>query len=86
MGILSWLILGLVAGYLGKMIHPGEEGGGWLMTMLLGVAGAALGGAVSTLLGLGDATGLDLWSIIIATAGSVLVLMIYYRIKGRRQA
>jgi uncharacterized membrane protein YeaQ/YmgE (transglycosylase-associated protein family) len=86
MGILSWIILGLIAGYLAKLIHPGQEGGGWLMTMVLGIAGAGIGGVVSTLLGLGDATGLDLWSILIATGGAVLCLFVYYRFKGRKRA
>lgn len=84
MGILSWILLGIVAGYLAKYLHPGEEGGGWLMTMVLGIVGAGVGGVISTLLGLGDATGFNLWSIIIATGGSFLVLMLYYRFKGRR--
>ncbi len=86
MGILSWILLGLIAGYLAKLIHPGEEGGGWLMTMVLGIAGAAVGGVISTLLGLGDATGLNLWSIIIATGGAVLCLFLYYRFTGKRRA
>lgn len=86
MGILSWVILGLVAGYLAKLIHPGNEGGGWFMTMILGIAGAAIGGVISTMLGLGDATGLNLWSIIIATAGAVLCLFVYYRFAGKRRA
>lgn len=86
MGILSWVILGLVAGYLAKLIHPGNEGGGWFMTMILGIAGAAVGGVISTMLGLGDATGLNLWSILIATGGAVLCLFIYYRFAGKRRA
>lgn len=86
MGILSWIILGLVAGYLAKLIHPGKEGGGWIMTMLLGIAGAAVGGLVSTMVGLGDATGLNIWSIVIATGGAVLCLFIYNMVRGRNRA
>ncbi|MFK7975937.1 MAG: GlsB/YeaQ/YmgE family stress response membrane protein, partial [Halioglobus sp.] len=44
MGILAWIVLGLVAGALAKLIMPGKDGGGWLMTMVLGIAGAFVGG------------------------------------------
>ena len=84
--ILAWIALGLVAGYLGKMLHPGEEGGGWFMTMLLGILGAVVGGVITTLLGLGDVSGFNLWSIIVATGGAVLVLFLYYRFFAKTRA
>lgn len=77
--IIAWILLGIVAGYLAKLLHPGKEGGGIIMTMILGVIGAVVGGFLATLLGLGDVTGFNLWSILVATGGAILVLVIYTR-------
>jgi uncharacterized membrane protein YeaQ/YmgE (transglycosylase-associated protein family) len=82
-GILSWIILGLIAGVLGKFIMPGKDGGGLIKTILLGIIGALLGGIIGTkFLNIGTVTSaFDLKSIAIATAGSVLVLIIYRFVK-----
>ena len=79
MGILSWIILGLIAGALGKFIMPGKDGGGCLVTCILGIVGALLGGYLgSQFLGLGDVTGaFNIKSIGLATGGAFLVLLIY---------
>ncbi len=81
MGILSWIILGLLAGALAKWIMPGKDGGGLIITMILGIAGAFVGGFVGSLIGLGTVGGLSLGSIITATVGAFILLFIYRKIK-----
>ncbi|MFY9398721.1 MAG: GlsB/YeaQ/YmgE family stress response membrane protein [Desulfomonilia bacterium] len=85
MGILSWIILGLIVGMLAKWIMPGRDPGGIIVTMLLGIAGALVGGAIASLLGLGNVTGLNLWSILIALLGAILLLVIYRQIIASRR-
>ncbi|MGB0713344.1 MAG: GlsB/YeaQ/YmgE family stress response membrane protein [Gammaproteobacteria bacterium] len=82
MGILSWIILGLVAGALAKWIMPGRDPGGCFITILLGVAGAMLGGFVATFFGYGDVSGFNLYSFLIATGGALLLLFIYRMLKS----
>lgn len=82
MGFITWIVLGLVVGILAKWIMPGRDGGGFFMTVLLGVLGAMLGGYVSTLLGLGTVTGFNLPSIGIATVGALIVLFVYNKVRG----
>jgi uncharacterized membrane protein YeaQ/YmgE (transglycosylase-associated protein family) len=78
MGILAWLVLGLVAGALAKFIMPGQQGGGILLTIVLGIVGALLGGFLGTyVLRFGDVSGFDLRSIAIAVCGALLVLSLY---------
>lgn len=78
MGILTWIVLGLVAGALAKLLMPGKDGGGWLMTMVLGIAGAFVGGFLGAQLGIGGAaTGINLGSIATATAGAFVLLFVY---------
>lgn len=78
MGFLSWIILGLVAGALAKWLMPGKDGGGWILTMILGIAGAFVGGYLGTLAGVGgSADGVNIGSIITATIGAVVLLFIY---------
>ena len=78
MGILAWILLGLVAGALAKFIMPGQQGGGFIVTTILGVIGAIVGGFLGTyVLGFGDISGFDLRSIGIAVVGALLVLFVY---------
>jgi uncharacterized membrane protein YeaQ/YmgE (transglycosylase-associated protein family) len=78
MGILSWIVLGLVAGALAKWLMPGKDGGGWFVTMLLGIAGAFAGGFLGSALGVGGgATGVNLGSILTATVGAFVLLFLY---------
>ncbi len=63
MGILSWIILGLIAGILAKWIMPGKDGGGFFMTILLGIVGAVVGGWISTLFGFGKVDGFNFGSL-----------------------
>ncbi|MEL6113910.1 GlsB/YeaQ/YmgE family stress response membrane protein [Photobacterium sp. SP02] len=77
MGIFSWIILGLIAGALAKWLMPGNDGGGWIVTMALGIVGAFVGGWVGSLIGLGPVTGVNIGSLITATLGAFIVLFIY---------
>ncbi len=77
MGILTWIIFGLIAGALAKMIMPGNQAMGWLMTIILGIIGAFVGGYVGTLIGWGDVNSFDIKSMLLAVAGAILVLWIY---------
>ena len=78
MGILAWILLGLVAGALAKFVMPGQQGGGIILTIVLGVVGALVGGFLGThVLGFGDISGFNLRSIAIAVGGALLVLFVY---------
>ena len=78
MGILGWIILGLIAGAIAKAIKPGEQGGGWLATLLLGVVGAVVGGWIGS--ALFDVEIDRFWSLstwLLAIGGSLIVLVIW---------
>ena len=78
MGILAWIILGLVAGVLAKFVMPGEQGGGIIVTAVLGIVGALVGGFLGTyVFNFGDISGFDLRSIGIAVGGALVVLFLY---------
>lgn len=77
MGILSWIVFGLIAGALAKLIMPGRDPGGTIVTILLGVVGALLGGFIGTFIGLGSVSGFNIRSFFIAILGSVLLLWLY---------
>lgn len=83
MGILTWIVLGLVAGALAKFIMPGDDPGGCIVTILLGIAGAVIGGFIGTRLGWGDVQGFDLRSIGLAVGGAFLLLLVFRLIRGR---
>lgn len=76
MGILSWIIVGLVAGLLAKFVLPGKDSGGLIVTILIGIVGGFLGGFIGSKLGLGTVDGINLGSILLAVGGSVLLLII----------
>lgn len=81
MGILSWIVFGLIAGALAKWIMPGKDPGGIIVTIVLGVVGAFVGGFVGTLLGLGSVSGFDIRSFFIAVVGAILLLVAYRALK-----
>ena len=81
MSIIALLIVGLIAGALGKLIMPGDDPGGIIVTMILGVVGAFVGGLVMFNL-LGFDQGGFIWSIIVATIGAIIVLAIYRAVVG----
>jgi uncharacterized membrane protein YeaQ/YmgE (transglycosylase-associated protein family) len=82
MGILSWIVLGLIVGVLAKWIMPGDDPGGLVVTILIGVAGAFVGGYIGTALGFGTVTGFNLGSLALATGGALLLLFAYRKLKG----
>ena len=78
MGVLYWLIFGLIAGAVAKFIMPGKQGGGIILTIILGIIGAVVGGFIGThVLGFGDISGFDLRSMAIAVGGALVVLIVY---------
>jgi uncharacterized membrane protein YeaQ/YmgE (transglycosylase-associated protein family) len=84
MGILTWIVFGLVAGVLAKFIMPGNQSGGFILTTVLGVIGALVGGLLGTyVFDFGDITGFNLRSLAIAVGGALLVLFMYGMV-GRR--
>ena len=83
MGILSWLVLGLIAGFVGSKI-VGDSGQGILIDIALGIVGAFVGGFLFTALGAHGVTGLNLWSMFVAIIGSVVVIWVYHGLLARR--
>lgn len=84
MGILSWIILGLLAGAIAKWIRPGKDPGGCIVTILIGIAGAFLGGWIGSMLGLGTVDTFNIRTLLLAILGSVIVLWLYAMARGRR--
>lgn len=85
MGIISWIILGLIAGFIGSKIVD-KRGQGFWLNMALGIVGALIGGFLFDLFGTGGVTGLNLYSLVVAIIGSIVVLLIYNAATGRRRA
>jgi len=77
MSILAWIVVGVIAGYLAKMISPGPERGGLLTTLVIGVVGALVGGWVFNAFGRAGPNGITLFSFILATMGAVLFLYVW---------
>ena len=86
MGIIGWIILGLLAGLLAKAILPGEDPGGIIITTLIGIVGALLGGLLISVLGFGDPIDefFDLSTWLGAIIGSILLLLVYRMLAGGR--
>ncbi|HLE86011.1 MAG TPA: GlsB/YeaQ/YmgE family stress response membrane protein [Thermoanaerobaculia bacterium] len=84
MGILTWILFGLVAGAIAKLLMPGRDPGGCILTIVIGIAGALLGGFLATLLGFGGIEEFDLRSMLIAVLGSIVLLAIFRALRGRR--
>jgi uncharacterized membrane protein YeaQ/YmgE (transglycosylase-associated protein family) len=85
MGILAWIVFGLIAGALAKFLMPGDDPGGCVVTTIIGIIGAVLGGFLATMLGFGGVSGFDLRSFVVAVIGSILLLIIWRMIRGRRR-
>ncbi|CAA9407869.1 MAG: hypothetical protein AVDCRST_MAG01-01-1429 [uncultured Rubrobacteraceae bacterium] len=77
MGLISWVVVGTIAGLLARRIVPGPDPGRFVVTVILGMAGASVGGFMVGVIGGAGATGFNLWSIFVATLGAVLLLYVY---------
>ncbi len=86
MGFFSWIILGLIAGAIAKALHPGKDPGGWIVTILIGIAGAFVGGWIGTLIGWGSVTGFNFKSFVLAIVGAFLLLWIYGMMVKKKSA
>lgn len=84
MGVLGWIVLGLLAGGIAKQIMPGDQKGGCLLTMLLGIAGALVGGFIGQMLGYGGVSEFSWVSLGWAIMGSFLLLLIFGLVFNRR--
>ena len=82
MGILSWIIFGLIAGIIAKWIMPGKEKVGIIVTIILGIVGAVVGGYISTFFGFGKVDGFNFGSFVVAVIGAIVVLYIYNKVKS----
>jgi uncharacterized membrane protein YeaQ/YmgE (transglycosylase-associated protein family) len=82
-GLISWIVVGLIAGLLARWITPGPDPGGIIVTVLVGMAGASVGGFLVGILGGAGATGLNIWSILVATIGALLLLFLYNLVARR---
>jgi uncharacterized membrane protein YeaQ/YmgE (transglycosylase-associated protein family) len=83
MSIIAWLILGLIAGFIASKI-VNRTGEGVILDIVLGIVGALVGGFLFSIFGAGGVTGLNLYSILVAVIGAIVVLWIYHAIEGRR--
>ena len=85
MGIIGWIILGLLAGAIAKFLLPGDDPGGIIVTMLIGIAGALLGGFIASGLGVGELGNFfDIGTWLIAIGGSLVLLILFRLLFGRR--
>ncbi|HZD58872.1 MAG TPA: GlsB/YeaQ/YmgE family stress response membrane protein [Anaerolineae bacterium] len=84
MGLIAWIILGLIAGAIARLIVPGRQPGGCIVTILLGVAGALLGGYIGSVLTGTGISGINVWSIFLAVIGSIILIYLWAAIFGRR--
>jgi len=83
MGVIGWIVLGLIAGFLGNKIY-GSTGQGLVMDIVLGIVGAVVGGIVFSLFGVGGVTGFNIWSLIVAIIGSLIALYVYHNFIEKR--
>ncbi len=81
MGVISWIVLGLIAGFISSMI-VNRRGEGVLLDILVGIVGALIGGAIFHAFGATGVTGFNLWSLIVAVIGAVILLAIWHAIRG----
>ena len=77
MGIITWILLGLMAGALAKWIMPGKDPGGLIITILIGIAGAVVGGWIGSVIGFGSVTGFNIGSVGTAVGGAIILLAVY---------
>jgi uncharacterized membrane protein YeaQ/YmgE (transglycosylase-associated protein family) len=85
-GILSWILVGLIAGFLAKYVVPGEGPGGVLGDIIIGIIGAFIGGWVFNMFGSAGVSGFNIYSILVAFVGAAILLFIMRAFSGRRAA
>ncbi|ROO29684.1 membrane protein [Salinisphaera orenii MK-B5] len=83
MGIIAWIIFGLIAGAVAKLLMPGDDPGGIIVTIVIGILGAVVGGFIATALGFGAVSGFNLGSFVVAVLGAILLLWLYRVAKSR---
>jgi uncharacterized membrane protein YeaQ/YmgE (transglycosylase-associated protein family) len=83
MGILAWIILGLIAGFIGSKI-VNKSGEGFLLDIALGIVGAVVGGFIFSAFGASGVTGLNIYSLIVAVIGAIVVLWVYHAVTARQ--
>jgi uncharacterized membrane protein YeaQ/YmgE (transglycosylase-associated protein family) len=86
MGLLSWILMGLLAGALARFLLPGKDPLGCITTVIVGIVGAVVGGFVATLLGFGGFQGFDIYSLIVATLGAALFLLVVRIFRGGKRS
>ncbi len=86
MGLFSWILMGLLAGALARFFLPGRDALGCITTALVGIVGAVVGGFVATKLGFGGFQGFDVYSLIIATIGAILFLLVVRILRGNKKS
>lgn len=85
MGIISWIVFGIIAGVLARLIRPGPDRMGIIVTMFLGIAGAVVGGWISTFFGFGEVNGFNFGSFAIAVIGALVVLFVWGMLTHKKQ-
>ncbi|HCG99130.1 MAG: hypothetical protein A2074_06790 [Candidatus Aquicultor primus] len=83
MGILAWIVLGLVAGTIARLLVPGKQPGGCVTTIVLGVVGALIGGYIGSILTGEGISGINNWSIFLAIVGSIILIFVWTRLFGK---
>lgn len=85
MGLIAWIVLGGIAGLIAKTLMPGKDPGGCIITVIIGIVGALLGGFLATALGFGGISGFDWRSLVIAVIGAFVLLAVLRMLRGRRR-
>ncbi|MBL7683209.1 MAG: GlsB/YeaQ/YmgE family stress response membrane protein [Flavipsychrobacter sp.] len=83
MGIISWALFGLIAGAIAKALRKGDDPGGWIITIVIGILGAVIGGWIGTALGWGDVSGFNFRSFTLAVIGALLLLFFVGKMRGK---
>jgi uncharacterized membrane protein YeaQ/YmgE (transglycosylase-associated protein family) len=83
MSIIAWIVLGLIAGFIGSKI-VNKSGEGVFLDIILGIVGAVVGGWLFSAFGMSRVTGLNIYSLLVAIVGAVVVLFVYHALTGRR--
>ena len=85
MGIIAWIVVGAIGGFLAKFLMPGKDPGGLILTVLLGIAGAVVGGFIAVALDISDGVDdFDIGTIVLSVLGAMLILFLYRLVVNRR--